>query len=301
MHSATGTEPRTLPTGSDETRRFYDEVGWQVCDGRPMDLHLFGCTENGPIRLLMHERRVARVRAALRAAGTDMCLVEVGCGGSPSTYLADLCRHITAVDFSATGLRRAGELLAAAGIPHDTVEADACDMPLPSDHFDAAFSSHMLYHLPDPNAQARAIDEILRVVRPGGVAAFVLANPFPILFPVRAGRRVLAATPFVAGVLESLRKRPPLPYWPMSIGWVRRRLARWGDVRVRVDAVPTVWFDQHVTERNPATRLLWRLAARVEGSLPRAAAYAGASFLAVVRKTGTAPAGHPVTPASPRA
>lgn len=48
------------------------------------------------------------------------------------------------------------------------IEADAAMLPLPDASVDAVVAMHMLYHVPD---QARAIAEMHRVLKPGGVLA----------------------------------------------------------------------------------------------------------------------------------
>lgn len=45
---------------------------------------------------------------------------------------------------------------------------DAADLPFPDAGFDAAIAMHMLYHVDDAG---RALDEMARVLRPGGLAA----------------------------------------------------------------------------------------------------------------------------------
>ena len=41
-------------------------------------------------------------------------------------------------------------------------------MPFPDNRFDTVLACHMLYHVPDPGA---ALDEMIRVLRPGGTIA----------------------------------------------------------------------------------------------------------------------------------
>ena len=51
--------------GTEETRLFYEEVGWRVECGKPVDLDLFGIKENGPIRIELN-----RVQIFLASAPT---------------------------------------------------------------------------------------------------------------------------------------------------------------------------------------------------------------------------------------
>ncbi len=51
---------------------------------------------------------------------------------------------------------------------------DVCDMSFPENAFDFVYSRSVLHHLPNP---ASAIDEIVRVLRPGGVA-YVSIHPY---------------------------------------------------------------------------------------------------------------------------
>ena len=93
----------TKKTGTEETKRFYDEKGWKEQDGKSVDLHLFGVKEDGPIRMELHRLHLNRVRSALSLAGTPLNLLECGCGGSPAREFLDLCARYTGVDFSDTG------------------------------------------------------------------------------------------------------------------------------------------------------------------------------------------------------
>jgi SAM-dependent methyltransferase len=173
-------------------------------------------------------------------------------------FLAGRCESYTAVDFSVTGLSEAAAALTASGVAFKTVEADITDLPFADGEFDVAYSAHALYHIDRADGQAAAFREIMRVVGPGGRAVFVLANPFPLLFPRRLIRRVLAMTPLVNSVLQRARKQPPLPYLPMPLGWMRRQLEPWGEVRIAGFAIPSVWFEREVSERSTLGRWAWR-------------------------------------------
>jgi SAM-dependent methyltransferase len=259
--------------GTAATRDFYEQTGWARIDGVLVDTALFTPPRVGPILNSMIRRREELVRELL--GGHGLSLVECGCGGTPALYIADLCRKFTAVDFSAAGLSEAAAALAHAGVPFRTVEADMTRLPFGDGEFEAAYSAHVLYHIDNSGGQAAALGEMMRVVRPGGRVVLILANPFPLLFPLRFIRRVLAATPLLGALLNAVRPKPPLPYRPMSLGWYRRQLSKWGDVRIIGNALPSTWFDREVSENTPLARAAWKTLRWLEESHPRASARLG--------------------------
>ncbi|HEY8746629.1 MAG TPA: class I SAM-dependent methyltransferase [Tepidisphaeraceae bacterium] len=266
-----------IAKGSEDVKSFYDSHGWKIgkSGDRTLDLELFGNWEVGELRQRAHSHRIARIREAYASLGTGFNLVECGCGGNPAVFLSDLCSTYTGVDFSTTGLDATSEKLAPMGSRVKVVAADLCSMPFSDGEFDAAYSAHALYHIPSPEAQGKAFDEVMRIVRPGGVAVFVMANPRPLLFPGRLVKRLIADTPVVGGIVDRLRSRPPLPYNPMTLGWMRKRLERTADVEVISYAMASIWFDHHVSERKPWGRTLWRSVAWLERYHEKAAAYLG--------------------------
>jgi SAM-dependent methyltransferase len=269
---------------SEQTREFYDKVGWTLVDGKTVDAQLFGDREMGPIRTALRQERAERVRAALQLAGPPLNLLEVGCGGNPATSLLDMCSQYTGVDFSRTGLEVARQRLLSSGVPFTLKEATASDLPFSDQSFDAAYSAHALYHIPKVDEQATAFREIARVIRSGGVALFLLANPRPLLFPVRLAKRLLADTPYLGDVLNRLRPKPPLPYRPMPIGWMRRQLAPFGDVSVSCHILDSTWQNQHVSEYSMFGKLLWLVEHRAERLFADKIAHLGNYVQIVLRK-----------------
>jgi SAM-dependent methyltransferase len=166
----------------------------------------------------------------------------------------------------------------------ETVEGDITDLPFDDDTFDVAYSAQAIYHIDTAHGQAAAFSEALRVVRPGGRAIFVMANPFPILFPYRSFRRVLAMTPVVNTILNRLRTKPPLPYLPMPLGWMKRQLSKWGDVRITGYAVSSVTFDRRFSETTAIGSLIWRAIERLETNHSDIAARLGCYVIIVVDK-----------------
>jgi ubiquinone/menaquinone biosynthesis C-methylase UbiE len=276
----------TRMTGTRETRRFYEETGWKQQDGASVDHNLFGATEDGPIRIELHNLHNSRIRSALLSAGTSLNLLECGCGGNPERLFLDLCSKYTAVDFSDRGVQVARTAFAGIDIAHEFQTADVCALPFQDGAFDAVYCAHMIYHIDDPAAQEEAIAELVRVVRPGGVVVIVAANPRPLAFPLRLARRLAADTPYVGPMLNWMRPKPPLPYKPMPIGWIRQRLARGGHVAVLGVGIPSTRFYRNVTEFKGIGKLLWRVIRWVDVNLPGLSARLGNYVLLVCRKAG---------------
>ena len=272
-----------LHKGSAATRDFYNRVGWRRQGGILVDTLLFGGSQNGAIHQQLKEQREERLRQA--AGGPGLRLAELGCGGTPAVFLAERCAIYTAVDFSSTGLSEAAVALKDTHVPFETIEADITNLPFEDGAFDVVYSAHAIYHIDTVEGQEAAFREAMRVVRPGGRAIFVMANPFPLLFPYRLIRRILAMTPGLNSVLNRLRAKPPLPYLPMPLGWMKRELGRWGDVKISGHSVPSVAFDFRVSETTTLGRLAWRAVQRLEMRHPALAARVGCYVLIVVDKS----------------
>jgi len=132
-------------------------------------------------RLAIHQRFstnkygwVPFVHDALAELPADARILELGCG--PATlWTSALDRvppgwRITLTDFSPGMLDEAKQALGASGNPaagqFTFRQADAQEIPFPDASFDAVIANHMLYHVPD---RSRAIGEIRRVLKPGGL------------------------------------------------------------------------------------------------------------------------------------
>ena len=101
----------------------------------------------------------------------DESILDVGCGNG--RYLSELRARghrgfVCGADLSDGMLRSARP---AAG-DDPLLVSDAQSLPFASESFDVALMMHMLYHVPD---RPKALAEIRRVVRPGGVV-LVLTN-----------------------------------------------------------------------------------------------------------------------------
>jgi SAM-dependent methyltransferase len=271
-----------LHTGSAAARDFFNKVGWTRENGVLVDTLLWGVCKDGVIHRQLEQQRAERVRQA--AGGPGLRLAELGCGGTPALFLAEQCARYTAVDFSSAGLTEAAVALKDANVPFETIEADITNLPFKDGAFDVVYSAHAIYHIDTIKGQEAAFREAMRVVRPGGRAIFVLANPFPLLFPYRLIRRVLAMTPGLNTILNRLRAKPPVPYLPMPLGWMKRQLGRWGHVKITGHSVPSVPFDRGISETTSFGRMAWRAVQRLETNHADLAARLGCYVLIVVDK-----------------
>jgi ubiquinone/menaquinone biosynthesis C-methylase UbiE len=270
-----------MVSGTPKTREHYDQLGWKrnPDSGQLVDIDDFGVKEDGPIRRDAYRRLLERVETKLRGLGSPLKLLECGCGGNPAIrFLAPGDRY-TGVDFSPAGLKEADKALRSWGGTYELEVADICRLPFADGQFDAVYSSHVLYHIDNPEGQAKALEQIVRVLRPGGLAVLLLANPYSLLFPIRFGKRLVAATPWVGRVAKNLFKRWPLPARPMSIGWYRRRLRPYGTIEVLTGGIPSTWFYQTVTEHRYPTKLLWQGIGTMDATIPRLSSALGCYFL----------------------
>jgi ubiquinone/menaquinone biosynthesis C-methylase UbiE len=92
--------------------------------------------------------------------------LDIGCGtGFLSLELAFLGHRVTGVDFAPSMIAQARKKGGRAPGHDSHEEADAELLPFAAARFDIAASRHLLWTLPDPE---RAMDEWIRVLRPGG-------------------------------------------------------------------------------------------------------------------------------------
>jgi SAM-dependent methyltransferase len=151
------------------------------------------------------------------AAAKPARYLEVGCGEGElaARVQAELECDVVAIDQS----ERMVELTRERGV--DARVGDVQDLPFPGGEFDCAVAAWMLYHVPDVE---RALDELARVLRPGG--------------------RLVAVTNYSDHLaeLKELVGREPSTAWPFR-GEEAERLLRPRFVSVeKTDADGTVTF-----------------------------------------------------------
>ena len=105
--------------------------------------------------------------------------------------------EVHGIDISDNVIRHARETFRTEGVSARTVMGDVRTLPYADQTFDCIYTMGTIEHLPDPQA---AVDEIGRVLKPGGTAVVGTPNKFDPF-----GR------PLVVAVLQALGKYPYAP------------------------------------------------------------------------------------------
>jgi ubiquinone/menaquinone biosynthesis C-methylase UbiE len=120
--------------------------------------------------LIMRRAELSPIRARVVASlGGDVLEVGFGSGLNVPYYPAAVNR-VHAVDPATVGRKLAAERVAASSVPVEYVDLDGQALSLPSASIDHALTTWTLCSIPDVD---RALSEIRRVLRPGGLFHFV--------------------------------------------------------------------------------------------------------------------------------
>lgn len=145
----------------DATRAYYDEFAARYEDKR-------GGRDPGGYHDLVDDLEIE----FLRRFSVDRDVLEVGCGtGLLLQRIAGFARSAKGIDLSEGMLEKAR----ARGL--EVALGSATDLPFPDASFDVACSFKVLAHVKDID---RALHEMTRVVRPGGMVIIEIYNPFSL-------------------------------------------------------------------------------------------------------------------------
>lgn len=101
-------------------------------------------------------------------------LLEVGCSmGNDTMQFARRGMRVTGIDLTAAAIDLIRQRFALYGASGEFRVADAERLPFADDTFDVVYSFGVLHHTPDT---AGAIEEVRRVLKPGGKACIMLYN-----------------------------------------------------------------------------------------------------------------------------
>ena len=172
-------QPRASPDGADGDRshtalvsRFYDVV-------TPFYEYAWGTSfhfspRHPGERLTQAQRRHEEGVGRLLGLRSGMRVADIGCGvGGPLVTIARATgASITGLNNNVYQIARGERTLRRMGLEESCgfLLADFMSVPLPDDHFDAAYSFDAICHAPDTG---RLFREIFRLLRPGGEIAAV--------------------------------------------------------------------------------------------------------------------------------
>ena len=98
----------------------------------------------------------------------DLSVLDLGSGcGEAAVYFAKHGARVTAADLSPGMLGLVDKVASLHGVRVATVETSADRLSLPDNQFDIVYAANLLHHVDRP----RCLDEIRRVLKPGGRAA----------------------------------------------------------------------------------------------------------------------------------
>lgn len=99
-------------------------------------------------------------------------VLEIGCGVGMDTHtMAKRGLRVTAADLTHVGVSTAQARFHREGLPGSFLVGDACGLPLAGESFDYVYSFGVLHHVADT---PRSIDEVFRLLKPGGTALIML-------------------------------------------------------------------------------------------------------------------------------
>ncbi len=211
-----------------------------------------------------YRRLAADLVADLDARHGVRGAVVADLGGGPG-YYTDALR-----DAGATALpidRELDELILGGAPPGGAVIADAGRLPLPDARLDGVLCSNMLEHTPQPG---RVVDEIVRVLRPGGWAYISFTNWYSPWGGHEMSPYHLAG-PHLGPRLYERRHGPDHKHhvgenlFPLHIGPTLRQVRARTDLEV-TGVEPRYWPWARVITRVPGVRelLSWNCVIRIK-------------------------------------
>jgi SAM-dependent methyltransferase len=150
---------------------FYDNYGWVNKEGISGEDTLF--RQFSPPYYPYHVGVDSRTMDCFSNLNGKLLLA--GGGDLPESHVktANKFSETTCLDISKVAIDIARRKLEGRG---EFIVGSILNIPTPSDYFDACFCAHVIYHI-ERDHQARAIRELIRVIKPGGRIVVIYRNP----------------------------------------------------------------------------------------------------------------------------
>jgi SAM-dependent methyltransferase len=144
------------------------------------------------------ELRLAHLRALVEPAPGDR-IVDLGCAaGALTHYFSEFGATVVGVDSAALAVEKARSLFPAL----EFRQADVAALPFGEHAFDKAVAGDLVEHLDDSTFRAM-LQEVLRVLTPGGSLSIYTPNPLHLIERLKSHEIVLAQNPTHIGLRTS--------------------------------------------------------------------------------------------------
>jgi len=167
----------------------------------------------------------------------DKNVLEVGCGaGSDLLRFAQGGANVTGIDLSPHSAGLALSRLRLYNCSGTIGNADAENLPFKNDTFDLVYSWGVLHHTPDTE---RALNEILRVLKPGGKICIMLYHRHSLVaFQLYAAYGLLGFKPFhsLKYILAHYHESPGTKAYTVSE--IKQMFARFANLDIKVQLTP---------------------------------------------------------------
>ena len=164
--------------------------------------------------------------------GKDILEIGIGMGADHVEWAKSRPKSLAGIDLTPRAIEHAKKRLALYGLRSDIREADAEKLPFENDSFDVVYSWGVLHHSPNTS---RAVDEVFRVLRPGGIARIMIYHKQSLtgyMLWVRYGLLKLRPFRSLRDIYYHHLESPGTKAY--SIGEARQMFARFSEVKIRV-------------------------------------------------------------------
>lgn len=209
MANATNWQNDVDPSVEEQTRQFYDLVGWVADDQGVIGEDRF-FRHSGVEHATYGAKVSAKPAALLEGVGGTVLFAGPGDLPNSHTSAAGLFDKVVCADISERALEICQKKLGGKGEYH---RASLLNLPFEDASVDAALCTHVLYHI-DKKHQRQAVRELIRVTKPGGRIVIVYCNPTAPLMTIQQALKSLRVNKLLA------KQKLYTHYYPLS--WWRQ-------------------------------------------------------------------------------